>query len=251
MTTTTTDSVNVICMKWGDKYGPEYVNKLHNMVARSLSRPFRFICFTDEAQGINSGIEIKPIPKTGFKPFDDQMTWTKGNGWLKLSCFIDPLYDLTGKTLFLDLDIVITQNIDEFFKFDEPFTVIKEWSMNDGTGNTSVFLFKAGEHADALKTFASNPEKYLEEHRNEQEFISQYIISKKSIAYWPNEWCISFKYHCMSRGLKNWIKKPTLPTTAKIVIFHGNPNPPDAINGISPVWYKKVHKTPWISSFWK
>ena len=27
----------VICMKWGSKYGPEYVNRLYGMVARHLN----------------------------------------------------------------------------------------------------------------------------------------------------------------------------------------------------------------------
>jgi len=35
--------VNVICIKWGKKYGPDYVNTLHSMVSRHLSRPFRFV----------------------------------------------------------------------------------------------------------------------------------------------------------------------------------------------------------------
>jgi hypothetical protein len=29
---------NVICMKWGTKYGPEYVNRLYAMVRRHLTR---------------------------------------------------------------------------------------------------------------------------------------------------------------------------------------------------------------------
>ena len=45
-------SLNVICMKWGTKYSSEYVNKLYSMVARNLSVPFRFVCFTDDADGI-------------------------------------------------------------------------------------------------------------------------------------------------------------------------------------------------------
>ncbi|HAU58261.1 MAG TPA: glycosyltransferase, partial [Comamonadaceae bacterium] len=28
---------HVICMKWGTKYGPEYVNRLYAMVRRHLS----------------------------------------------------------------------------------------------------------------------------------------------------------------------------------------------------------------------
>ena len=42
---------NVICMKWGDKFGPEYVNRLHRMVEKNLTIPHRFVCFTDNGDG--------------------------------------------------------------------------------------------------------------------------------------------------------------------------------------------------------
>ena len=34
---------HIICMKWGTKYGPEYVNRLRSMVRRHLKRPHRFV----------------------------------------------------------------------------------------------------------------------------------------------------------------------------------------------------------------
>jgi hypothetical protein len=34
----TMQTVNVLCIKWGRKYGPDYVNRLHNMVQRHLRR---------------------------------------------------------------------------------------------------------------------------------------------------------------------------------------------------------------------
>lgn len=53
----------VICLKWGERYGPEYVNNLYSMVARNTRRPLRFVCITDDASGLNSEIEIKPMPE--------------------------------------------------------------------------------------------------------------------------------------------------------------------------------------------
>ena len=47
-----TRSVNIVCMKWGDRYGPEWVNRLYGMVARNTTWAFRFVCFTDNAAGI-------------------------------------------------------------------------------------------------------------------------------------------------------------------------------------------------------
>ena len=48
----------VLCMKWGDKYGPEYVNRLYAMVARHLRGPFRFVCLTDSGKGVRPEVEL-------------------------------------------------------------------------------------------------------------------------------------------------------------------------------------------------
>lgn len=59
---------HIICMKWGKKYGPEYVNRLYAMVRRHLSGDFRFVCLTDDASGIRSEVECKPIPPLDLPP---------------------------------------------------------------------------------------------------------------------------------------------------------------------------------------
>ena len=102
--------VNVICMKWGKLYGPEYVNFLRAGVGRHLKRPFRFVCFTDDANGLRDDVQALPLPELGLP---------KGQGdlrWRKLAVFRKELYDLRGTTLFLDLDLVIVDSIDPFFE---------------------------------------------------------------------------------------------------------------------------------------
>jgi len=244
-------AVNVLCIKWGRKYGPEYVNKLHSMVRRQLARPFRFVCLTDDAQGIDPQIEVKSIPKVGFSEFDTGQPWTFGHGWLKLTSFADPLYDLSGRTLFLDLDIVIVDSIDCFFDQPGEFCVIKEWDKKDGTGNTSVYLYTIGARADALAHLKNNYPGALAEVRNEQEFITQYLGRRGLVSYWPALWCVSFKRHCVPRGLMNWVRAPTIPPGARIIAFHGKPNPPDAISGVSGKWYRRVPPTQWVADHWR
>ncbi|MDI3512279.1 MAG: hypothetical protein PWQ61_3046 [Betaproteobacteria bacterium] len=244
-------SVNVLCIKWGKKYGPEYVNRLHNMVRRHLHRPFRFVCLTDDAQGIDPGIEVKPIPPIGFDEFDQRKPWTFGHGWLKLTSFANPLYDLAGRTLFLDLDIVIVDSLDPFFDQPGEFVVIKEWDKKDGTGNTSVYLFTVGAHVDALDHLRSGYPKVVEEVRNEQEFITGFLGRQGKVSYWPEEWCRSFKRHCMRRGIMGWFAPPVIPPGARVIAFHGKPNPPDAIAGISGKWYRRVLPTAWVAEHWR
>lgn len=83
----------VVCMKWGDKYGPEYVNRLFNMVARNTTLPFKFVCFTDDAKGLLPEIDARPLPQMDLPP-------DKERGWRKLSLFRKDV-GLEGRVLFL------------------------------------------------------------------------------------------------------------------------------------------------------
>ena len=59
---------HILCMKWGRKYGPEYVNRLYGMARRHLQGDFRFICLTDDASGIRPEVQCLPIPPLALPP---------------------------------------------------------------------------------------------------------------------------------------------------------------------------------------
>ena len=99
----------IICMKWGTKYGAEYVNRLYNMVNRHLTLPFQMVCLTDDSTGIDTNVKCYPIPELNLPSNIPE------RGWKKLTTFSPELYDLKGTALFLDIDIVIVDNIDCFF----------------------------------------------------------------------------------------------------------------------------------------
>lgn len=243
--------VNILCIKWGNKYGPEYVNKLYSMVKRNLTLPFRFVCLTDDGAGIDKDIEVKDIPMVGFKDFDERAPWSFGHGWLKVTSFAKPLYDLVGPTLFIDLDVVIVDNIDCFFEPEGEFRVIKEWDKRDETGNTSVYRFTIGAHPDLIEKLKENKDKELAKVRNEQEYVTSHLAKQGKLQYWPPGWCVSFKRHCMPKGISSWFKSAQIPEGAKIVAFHGKPNPPDAIAGRSGKWYRRVLPVQWVEDNWK
>ena len=53
--------MNVVCVKYGTKYGPEYVNRLYQGVKDNLTLPFRFICFTENREGLDQNIVIMEL----------------------------------------------------------------------------------------------------------------------------------------------------------------------------------------------
>lgn len=243
--------VNVICTKWGSKYGPEYANTLYSMAQRHLHRPFRFVCLTDDTSGLRPEIDARPLPMVGMADFDQRLPWTFQHGWLKLLTFARPLYDLSGPTLSIDLDVVIVDSIDCFFEEPGEFLVIKEWDKRDETGNTSVYRFEAGAHADALDYFCANHQAVRGQVRNEQEFITAYLARQGKLRYWPAAWCRSFKRHCVRGLVGGWFLPPRIPEGARIIAFHGKPNPPDAIEGRSGKWYRRVLPTAWVAEHWR
>src|SRR5688572_2438108 len=97
----------VLCMKWGHRYGPEYVNTLYSMLARYLALDHRLVCVTDDASGIRPEVECRSLPALALAP-----EWER-SPWRKLSGFAPELADLADPVLFLDLDVVIVGGIDE------------------------------------------------------------------------------------------------------------------------------------------
>ncbi len=89
-------SISVICVNVENYCGEgvRYVNNLYRSVKQNLSLPFKFYCISDQ-EGYDNGVNV--IPTDGSK------------GWYaKLYAF--KLF--TGKTIFLDLDTIVTGNID-------------------------------------------------------------------------------------------------------------------------------------------
>ena len=237
--------INIVCMKWGTKFGPQYVNRLYKMVEKNLTLKHRFICFTDDATGIDAGVEIMPLPQVIFEDGPER-------GWRKLGILSSSLGDLKGQALFLDLDILILRNIDDFFKVDGEFLIIKDWDFKNYVGNSSVFRFDIGKHADVLKYFEENRFQIRKQFRNEQAYLSYAMMKKGILKYWDKKWCVSFKRHCLKKFPINYFKAPELPKDAKILIFHGHPNPEEAFKGFtSKFGFRHVKPTLWLNNFWK
>jgi len=96
--------LTVLCVRFGNKYGPEYVERLRNMVARHLTIPYEFVCLTDDQHPIE-GVRNIILSDQGYTK-----KW-----WHKVHMF-DPSLGLNGRILYLDLDVVIVNNIDKLVK---------------------------------------------------------------------------------------------------------------------------------------
>jgi hypothetical protein len=217
----------VICIKWGTMYGPEYVNVMYGMCRRNITGDFTLICLTDNPEGIREEVKCLPLPLLNCEiPPDVPGKWPKIAMWGR------ELFGLSGHALFIDLDSVIVGNIDDFFTYGEPdqVYVARNWVRFFGKhGQTSVFRFKIGGNPYMLEDLQANSAEISRKYQFEQNYVTAHL--KGGIEFWPEGWIKHFGIHCMGIWPLRYLRPPVLPKGVKIVTFPGRPKPPDSIAG--------------------
>ncbi len=240
----------IICIKWGKRYSSTYVNRLWSMIKRHTNRKTRLICYTEDPEGISNEVTIYPLPEIKLPEK------IKYHAWRKVSLWRQQLQGIEGDVLFIDLDVVITGSLDDFFDYkpESTFCVIENWTqLGSGIGNTSVYRFRVGAHKYLYDKMQAQGQEMYEKYGNSQTFISNEIKVKD---FWPKEWCQSFKHTMMPPWPINFFKVTPLKSGIKVVCFTGKPDPDEARDGLwRAPWYKKIYKhvkpTPWIAEHWQ
>ena len=230
---------NIICLKWGNKYSSQYVNVLYNMCKKHNTYNFNFFCMTENAKELNSEIKIIPLPS------DPNL-----NGWwFKLYVFNNEL-NFTGQCLFLDLDLIIHNNIDKLWDFNPgSFSIIRDFTRHMNPNwkkyNSSVFKFNPFMHYDIWHNFKFNYKNIMSKNYGDQDYL--FHILNGQCQYWPDEWIRSYKWEMRDKnelalinGRRNFtsIKNPIVLPDSCIAVFHGDPNPHEI-------------KDPWVKENWK
>ena len=219
----------VVCLKWGTKYGPEYVNNLYNMVKRNCTLDYQFVCFTDDPTGINEEIRTEPIP---------QIPGIKGAvGWWYKPMFFNSKFPIRGTLLYFDLDVIIFKNINNLFTHKPgEFLICRDFNRfaikNYQKFNSSVFRLDSGQHKNVYDDFARNPSVPIRRWHGDQDWIRAQI--KNDFDFWPDEWIQSYKWEMRgkprmvgTKGKRDFEKEgePKILDKTSVAVFHGDPNP--------------------------
>lgn len=94
--------------------GAGYVNALHRAIRTHITVPFRFVCITDDTNGLDDHIKTLDADP-------DAPGW-----WQKLTLFKRGRFNDADRILFIDLDTIILKNIDDVASYQGGFA---------GTGN--------------------------------------------------------------------------------------------------------------------
>jgi hypothetical protein len=215
------------------------------------------VCFTDDPAGIRSEVECQALPEVRFDT-------SLGRYWPKLGLMQPGLGGLEGMTLFLDLDIVIIDSLDAFFRHEGRFCMIREWKNPElGYGNSSVVRFFVGMEGAVLERFyATTPEVIIGTYDSkEQNFLTKAV---EEVTFWPADWCIPFPLACLPRNrVLRYFSTPKRPIGGKILVFFGSITPETAMRGehepnkrvgqglrFRPT-RRRFRPAPWIAEHWR
>ncbi len=195
------------------KYSHEYVNKLYSMAKRNCTVPFNFICVTEREKHLDKNITIKKLPDTGL------------HGWWNKVYLFKPGF-LDGVNFYLDLDVVIHDNIDSFLTYgkEDDFVACLDFGQPEQWFNSSVMRFNSDVHGHIWETFNKNTSKYTRRFHGDQNFITSIMRDKPGTEIYPNEWAWSYKWGHGRGNIRRGKGYAPVPGS-KIAVFHGRPNP--------------------------
>jgi len=161
----------------------------------------------------------------------------------------------------MDLDLIIVDNID--FVADRPeqdFVIARNWARVV-RGNSSVFRVKVGSHAHVWENFLRDPGSAIDRFHGktrlggDQRWLNHAI---KDYAYFAEGKIVSFKKHCGAKShavnlpfgitlTTAAMGKARVPANAAIILFHGEPLPPDVASQPCGRW----KHAPFVGEHWR
>lgn len=250
------------CVKWGSRYGPDYVNVLYRAVQANLRRPHRFVCITDEGEGLDPGIDVVPFP--AFRV--PRATWRQ-SCYPKIAMLAPGVVDDDDIVLQVDLDVMVVGGLDDFFALWErrpAFYSLREWnpalvrallplSLRPDRGTQgSIYVYRAGDQRGMFQHFDENTEWVFANYKSDRHYFPKIA---RDPAYLPAKWCPSFKNDCLWYWpISLATGEPKVPKDARILVFHGKPRPLDLMGPPGRRWGTGrkfgVQPVSWARNYW-
>jgi hypothetical protein len=229
MSSESKESTTILCVRFGNKYGREYVERLRNMVSRNLDLPYEFVCLTDDRHPIEG---VRSIYQSAS---NYQKLW-----WHKIHMF-DKNLPLAGKILYFDLDVVIHKDISKLVKFPfQQMAGIRDFNRKFYPSwqylNSSAMAWYHGNQHHIYEGFKNDTANAMRL-QGDQDYIWKVIRNK--ITFWPESWIQSYKWEIRSRNelamvqgkrvFKNVFNGDPDPECS-VTVFHGDPKPQDVMD---------------------
>lgn len=230
---------------WGRKYDRADVAKLAAGVRRHLHQPYQFMVVSEEY------FEDWPQGVVAIPLIDDDLTKVKGC-FARLRLF-DPkwinylnlehrhhLAEIEDRLVCMDLDTVITGDLDPLFNRAETFMILQGANAaNPCPFNGSLMMLRAGAHPEVWTDFSiTTVESTLRAAGKVYEFADDqgWLWHKM-----PNAggWKVGSQSGVYAFQKPGWPKADGLPADARLVVFPGWRSP------------EKFKHLPWVKKHWQ
>ena len=251
-------TTNVICLKFGTLYDAEYVNNLRRAVARNTRSTLRFFCVTDDARGLDPGIEVIALER---QPYQDRMAnLMQKSGWAAPFQKVglhrpDLIPDIEGPLVFFDLDVLVVGDVDRLRDFAPGKLCMRRTWDNDPNsghlGHGSVVKFEPRKHGYVWQDMVDDVDGAMALSRgHDQIYISRTAEKHGDFVPFPDEWIASFKYDCRPPRPLNLVLPPRKPKEAIVICFHGRPKMREAVDGFRSDPLHSTRRAAWIRDAW-
>ena len=221
--------MNFVCIKWGDKYSPDYVNNLYRMVKKNYTKPFTFTCYTDEPDDIVC--DTAPIPDDGLL---HPKYWfgKEGYCWDRAKFLVFNSHNwlmYTGDWCYFDLDIVIQENIDDVeLLAQKPRIIHSRWQPKSQIHDRLFIDTRGTFYNSSMMVWPGNSCEHIYDNVIEHNEIifKTYIKGSDNYHYWrqrefwkdiPGGWIYSWN---RGKHYPDDVKEFTFREDAKICIFN-------------------------------
>jgi hypothetical protein len=204
---------------WGDRYGPEYVERLRAGVARNMKSEYRWHVFSPE-------------------PEDEYLTKIPGC-FCRLRAF-DPAWQAKqgisqgDRLVCMDLDAIVTGPLDDLFFRTQEFTCLEGANaVNKCKFNGSIWMLRGGYRSDVWSEFSLEEAEKLPRHLfvDDQQWFQARFPDVVGWKVGPQSGLYAFQK-------PGWPAGTELPKDAKMVVFPGWRDP------------SKFTHLPWVQKHW-
>lgn len=138
------------------QFPSEAVNVLQAMLTRHYHAPFRLTCFTDDATGIDSAVDVQPLPQTKADqieaPYHDRKLWPAC--YRRLWLFSKEAVGLGPRICNIDLDVIITGDITALIQSRQAdFVAWQEERFQWNKCAGGFWLLNTGTHPEVWERF--------------------------------------------------------------------------------------------------
>jgi len=240
--------LRIVTWKWRapgyrTQFSAATVNVLRRAVRRHYDQPHQFVCVTDDPEGLDPDIEVVPL-WSDWREIPSPHGAAQPSCYVRLKAFAPEMREVLGdRFVSIDLDAVIVGDLTPLFSRPEPFVIWRHALPGRQTNgplgryNGSMWMMTAGARSEVWTQFrgaASGREAYQAGQHGSDQGWMQHVMGPDEAGWTSADGVYSYKYQILATH------GGRLPANARIVFFHGKPDP----------WDPEPQQRAWVREHW-